>query len=247
MTCSGKKPRYPFGIREEHLIALVMIPLLFSCLFTKPFIVQIEKFNTGFDTQLLIYSGLENQTVSINVSRYVTVGNWSQNGTFTNFTLEICPIAGAPSDITIYWPYTNNSQVMHAGPLVGCEEVDANASGFDPYFQTDSGIIIDAVGLIGGGGAGLLNTTNTMIKDGVSGELVSSFANFDTRHNVLSAGVAYGTNAISGMTVNGCLPLRLRSCVFRNICRFCHIDNIVTPAGKLDLGKVVDQMIVAAM
>ncbi len=163
MTCSGKKPRYPFGIREEHLIALVMIPLLFSCLFTKPFIVQIEKFNTGFDTQLLIYSGLENQTVSINVSRYVTVGNWSQNGTFTNFTLEICPIAGAPSDITIYWPYTNNSQVMHAGPLVGCEEVDANASGFDPYFQTDSGIIIDAVGLIGGGGAGLLNTTNTMM------------------------------------------------------------------------------------
>ncbi len=46
------------------------------------------------------------------------------------------------------------------------------------------------------------NTTNTVVRDGVSGESFSAIAYFDGHHNLTYRGLAYGTNAVSGWWQN---------------------------------------------
>jgi len=139
------------GIKEEHLVAMLMVPVLFGCLFTQPFIVEVEEFNSGSPTESLTFAGGDNETVAFNISKYAAIGNWTSDGIFRNFTVQLCPTAGTPSNLRIYWPYTNNSYLMWAGNLVGCQNVNVDTSGFDPYFETEMMPVINFIEMFGGG------------------------------------------------------------------------------------------------
>ena len=45
------------GIKEEHIVAMLMVPVLFGCLFTQPFIVEVDEFNSGSPTESLNFAG----------------------------------------------------------------------------------------------------------------------------------------------------------------------------------------------
>lgn len=141
---ADRRYRTIFGIREEYIVAAMMLPLLFGCLFTEPFIVEVENFNSGSPSESLVYGpGGGTGTVSFNISKYVVMGEWSQDGIFENFTLQLCPQAGTPSNIRLYWPETGASTLLWGGDLNTCQIVNVDTSGFEPYFATEMAPVID--------------------------------------------------------------------------------------------------------
>jgi len=143
MQSRGKKAEgNPFGLKEEYLALMLIAPLVLACTMTDPLLVSVEKFNSGAPSVLLTYpTGGENASFEMNITRFVPPGNWSKDGIFRNFTITLCPESGTPSDITIYDPESGSAQLLHAGPLAGCEDVQVDTSGLDSYFATESAVV----------------------------------------------------------------------------------------------------------
>ena len=156
------KVRTMFGIKEEHIVAMMMVPLLFGCLFTEPFIVEVENFNSGSPSEILAYGpGGGTDSVEFNVSKYAAIGNWTHDSIFTSFTVQLCPTSGTPSNITMHWPYTGNSIILWAGNLGSCQNVSVDTSGFDSHFRTEMMQVIDLTVLLTGSMPNM--TYNTMM------------------------------------------------------------------------------------
>ena len=49
------------------------------------------------------------------------------------------------------------------------------------------------------------------------------------------------------MAIHSCLPLGGGGCILRQVRRLGYINDIIARTGKLDLGEVVDQIIISAM
>lgn len=153
-----------FGIREEYVTLAIIAPLILSCMLVDPILVSVENFNNGQPSALLTYTtGPQNQSFEFNISRHVAEGNWSHDGIFRNFTIEMCPVSGAPSELRLYFPETGNSELLKTGVLTGCEQFTVATDGFDPYFNTTTGTVLNFLWLSDFIGKGGLEELNTMM------------------------------------------------------------------------------------
>jgi len=177
MHSDPPKSRSYFGIKEEFIALAIIAPLIFACMVTDPILVSVDNFNNGQPTVTMTYAAQENQTFDINISKYVARGNWSYDGVFPNFTIQMCPTAGTPSNLRLYFPEGNGSTLLHAGALGGCQNVTVNMSSFDTYFNATSGTLINLPYLVG-------VATGSGVVDGVSMMMLRNPKVYDVNEEV---------------------------------------------------------------
>jgi hypothetical protein len=143
MAKNERAPRTYFGIREEYILLLLMQPVILGCMMADPFRVAVEGFSASQPSILLIYPEAGNQSFDINISKYLVQGNWSQDGVFNNFVLQICPADGSPSNIMLYLPEGSGPVMLHPGTLTECENVSVDTTELNAYFSTNSGMMLN--------------------------------------------------------------------------------------------------------